>query len=144
MQWRSGKAGKGVPPEHSPAPTPSRAVYGFLLYLLGQGSLLLYLVWVLVPDHLLLQAGLDFLPQKYWAVAVPIYVSTLFFVLVLIVYPSLGPILTHTTGLQVVFTPDQHSVYPDTRQPTTEGEVPPVYDIPEAELRRYLNRQPDQ
>jgi len=143
MQWRSGKAGKGVPPEHSPAPTPSRAVYGFLLYLLGQVSLLLYLVWVLVPDHLLLQAGLDFLPQKYWAVAIPIYLSMLFFVLVLIVYPSLGPILTHTTGLQVVFTPDKHSVYPDTRQPITEGEVPPVYDIPEEELRRYLNQPPD-
>ena len=56
--------------QHSPAPTPSRAVYGlvflnkeyilslslnfrFVLWLLSHACLLLYLVWALVPDSYL-------------------------------------------------------------------------------------------
>ena len=33
--------------EASPAPTPSRAVYGFVMWLLAHLTLLLYLVWAL-------------------------------------------------------------------------------------------------
>ena len=50
---------KCSPPEHSPAPTPSRAVYGFVLYLLSYFFLLLYFVWALVPDTFLTQANLE-------------------------------------------------------------------------------------
>ena len=80
--------------EASPAPTPSRAVYGFVMWLASYLSLLLYLLWAILPDHLLQLAGLEFLPQKYWAVAVPIYLSVCFFLLVLVVYPSLGMLIT--------------------------------------------------
>ena len=33
--------------EASPAPTPSRAVYGFVMWLLAHLTLLLYLAWAL-------------------------------------------------------------------------------------------------
>jgi hypothetical protein len=36
----------------------------------------------------------EFLPQKYWAVALPIYFSVAFFLFVFIVYPSLGLLVT--------------------------------------------------
>ena len=45
------------PPEHSPAPTPDRAVYGFVLYLASYSFLALYLAWALLPDNLLTQLG---------------------------------------------------------------------------------------
>ena len=81
-------------PQHSPAPTPSRAVYGFVLWLLSHAALSLYLVWALVPDHYLQLAGLDFLPQKYWAIAVPTFLSVLFFTFVFVIYPCMGMLAT--------------------------------------------------
>ncbi len=83
------------PSEHSPAPTPVRAVYGFVFYLLGYSALAVYLLWAIVPDHLLEAAGiLDVFPQKYWAVALPIYLGVTFFLFVTVVYPSLGLCVT--------------------------------------------------
>lgn len=77
--------------QHNPSPTPERAVYGFILYLLGTAGFGLYLIWLLLPEELLHFLGIgQFLPQKYWAVALPIYFSVAFFLFVFVVYPSLG------------------------------------------------------
>lgn len=92
MQLRPSVGGEKS--EASPAPTPSRAVYGFVMWLSSHLCLLMYLVWALVPDRYLELAGLEFLPQKYWAVAVPLYLSVCFFLLVFVVYPCLGMLVT--------------------------------------------------
>merc|ERR1712025_1370517 len=85
-----------------------------------------YLVWALVPDSYLELAGLDFLPQKYWAVAVPIYVSVLFFTFVFVIYPCLGMLRTPTLGDDIRFVTDSHTVYDSgVRIP---GSVPALYD----------------
>ena len=42
----SGPSG-ATPLEHSPAPTPLRAVYGFVSYLLASAALAAYLAWLL-------------------------------------------------------------------------------------------------
>jgi phosphatidylinositol glycan class P protein len=82
-------------PEHSPAPTPVRAVYGFVFYLLCSAALATYFVWAFVPDDWLDYFGLlDLFPQKYWAVAVPIYLGVAFFLFTTVVYPSLGLCIT--------------------------------------------------
>ena len=74
MRW-GGPGGRGSGPgsgsEHSPAPTPSRAVYGFVLWLLSYTGLLLWVAWAALPDSALKWAGLAFLPQRYWAIALP-------------------------------------------------------------------------
>ena len=77
-------------PDHSPSPTPERAVYGFVVYLLATGSFLFYLLWLIVPENIFESFGITFLPQKYWAVAIPIYLSVAFFLFVIVIYPSLG------------------------------------------------------
>ena len=77
-------------PDHSPSPTPERAVYGFVMYLLSTGAFLSYILWLIVPEDIFESVGITFLPQKYWAVALPIYISVAFFLFVIVIYPSLG------------------------------------------------------
>ena len=51
------------------------------------------MLWLVIPDAIFESLGITFLPQKYWAVAVPIYLSVAFFIFVIIIYPSLGMIM---------------------------------------------------
>jgi len=138
MKWN--KPNRSNPGEHSPAPTPSRAVYGFVLWLLSHASLLLYLVWAIVPDHYLELAGLDFLPQKYWAIAVPVFLSVLFFCFVFIIYPCLGMLMTPSMG-DIRLVTDKHTIY-DTgvRLP---GTIPPLYDEHPSKVLQYLQKKCD-
>lgn len=121
-------------PEHSPAPTPSRAVYGFVSYLLCCGLFLLYCVWATVPESTLESLGITFLPQKYWAVAIPIYLGVTFFLFVFVVYPSLG--LLGTPSLDDIrFVTDEHAKYssrPDSEREA--GKIPLIGDISPKEL----------
>ncbi|KAJ8931319.1 hypothetical protein NQ314_015781 [Rhamnusium bicolor] len=81
-------------PEHTPAPTPSRAVYGFVLYLSFQIFFIIYLIWALVPEEYFELIGITFLPQRYWAIAVPIYFLIVLTIFAFIIYPSLGLCMT--------------------------------------------------
>jgi len=105
-----------VPNQPNPSPTPERAVYGFILYILATSSFGLYLMWLFLPEDILNFIGIgEFLPQKYWAVALPIYFSVAFFLFVFIVYPSLGLLVTpklkdvrNVTDEFVIYNPEKY------------------------------------
>lgn len=80
--------------EHTPAPTPSRAVYGFALYLNFKTYFILYLLWALIPESWFHSVGITYLPQRYWAVAVPIFIFTAFALFVFVIYPSINLCMT--------------------------------------------------
>lgn len=124
--------------EHSPAPTPERAVYGFVLYLLSYSALGLYLSWAILPDQILAQMGLEFLPQKYWAVALPIYLSVVFLCFVLVIYPSLGMIHTLSPS-DIRNVTDGSAVYHPTK--SSPGAIPPVQDIHPIDLAQALKNK---
>lgn len=120
-----------VPEQQSPAPTPERAVYGFILYLLATAGFGLYLTWLLLPEDVLDFFGVgSFLPQKYWAVALPIYFSVAFFLFVFIVYPSLGMLITPSIQ-DVRNVTDEFVIY---GSHTDKTKIPRVFDIHPSEL----------
>ncbi|XP_022110165.1 phosphatidylinositol N-acetylglucosaminyltransferase subunit P-like [Acanthaster planci] len=124
----------------NPSPTPERAIYGFVLYLSSIFGFTLYVVWAFVPEKWLHSIGLTYWPQKYWALAIPTYISVCFvFVLVffvafnLITAPSLDSVKTVTGDLTRPVGPD------NALQPKA---VPALSDIPISEVNRrlYLKR----
>jgi len=139
MKWKEVQS-RTVPAhrvsQHSPAPTPSRAVYGFVLYLLSLALLLVYLGWALLPPSLLSSIGLDFLPQQYWAVAIPTYLSVIFCTFVLVIYPALGLLSTPGTG-DMRHVTDSKTVYSTGNE--LEGAVPPLYDLRPEDVRALLH-----
>jgi len=122
-----------VPNQPNPSPTPERAVYGFILYILATSSFGLYLMWLFLPEEILNFIGIgEFLPQKYWAVALPIYFSVAFFLFVFIVYPSLGLLVTpklkdvrNVTDEFVIYNPEKYQ---------EKDKIPRVYDIHPCDL----------
>lgn len=81
-------------PEHTPAPTPSRAVYGFAMYLSFRTFFVLYIIWAIIPESWFKYVGITCLPQRYWAIAVPIYIITAILLFGFIIYPSINLCMT--------------------------------------------------
>ena len=128
-----------MPEQHNPSPTPERAVYGFILYCLATAAFGLYLIWLLLPEQVLVYIGIGtYLPQKYWAVALPIYFSVAFFLFVFIVYPSLGLLITpriqDLRNITDEFTLYDNSVVQD------KDKIPRVFDVhPGNQTRKFQN-----
>lgn len=74
--------------EPTPAPTPSRAVYGFAWFLFFKTLFILYVCWALLPEYILQDVlGLIYLPDKYFALFLPILVLCALTVFAFLIYP---------------------------------------------------------
>lgn len=74
--------------EPTPAPTPSRAVYGFAWFLVFKTLFILYVCWALLPEYILQDVlGLTYLPDKYFALFLPILVLCALTVFAFLIYP---------------------------------------------------------
>ena len=78
-------------PEHTPAPTPHRAIYGFAFYIFFLTLYTLYVFWALLP---LKEWGLTYLPDKYFAIMLPMLVLMGFVFFLFFVYPGINMTLT--------------------------------------------------
>lgn len=81
--------------EFNPAPTPSRSIYGFVIFLLFSTLFILYVLWAFIPldvyeNHL----GITELPNKYFALFLPILVLTATTLFAFFIYPSFSFIMT--------------------------------------------------
>lgn len=123
-------------PEHTPAPTPSRAVYGFVLYFGCYSAFALCFVWAVIPDSLLHSLGLTYLPQKYWAVAIPIHVGLAVALFGAIIYPAINLTMTPSLDDPCTLTDPQALSLQDEMVP--KGGIPPVSDIPISQVCRHL------
>ncbi|CAN7997418.1 unnamed protein product [Ixodes hexagonus] len=111
----------------TPAPLPSRAIYGYVLFVSCYLGLALYIFWAYVPSVWLRAMGITYFPDKTWALALP----TAFIVAVILfgtcLYPSV--ILLATPRLDDITTvTDSHAVYVY-HKPVPEGAIPPIRDL---------------
>ncbi|GAB1605978.1 phosphatidylinositol N-acetylglucosaminyltransferase subunit P-like [Argonauta hians] len=127
-------------PEHSPFPTPERAIYGFALYIGSFLCIVLYLSWAFIPDQYLHSAGLTYYPQKYWAVSIPAYII----VVVLLGYLAyFAFVFISTEELDSINTiSDKYSLKRSEESAAAAADsIPNIYDIHVSEITRkyYLN-----
>ena len=79
--------------QQTPAPIPGRSYLGLLLYILGWTGIVCYLTWALFPHHYLNSIGITYLPQQYWAIAIPSLLIMGVFLFITLVYPGLNMML---------------------------------------------------
>lgn len=74
--------------EPTPAPTPNRAVYGFAWFLFFKTLFILYVCWALLPEYIVHDVlGLTYLPDKYFALFLPILVLCALTIFAFLIYP---------------------------------------------------------
>jgi len=75
-------------PEHTPNPQVSRGIYGFVMYLFFVSFIIVYMLWLLIPVEMTHSWTYE-PPQKYWAIAVPIFFCTGLFLFAFCIYPAM-------------------------------------------------------
>lgn len=81
--------------EQSPAPTTSRSVYGFVIFLLFSTLFILYSSWAFIPlEFYEKYLGITELPNKYFALFIPILLLTATTFFAFFIYPSFSFIMT--------------------------------------------------
>ncbi|XP_031625399.1 phosphatidylinositol N-acetylglucosaminyltransferase subunit P [Contarinia nasturtii] len=77
--------------EPTPSPTPYRAVYGFACFLFFKTLFFLYVCWTFIPEHILHNVlGLTYLPDKYFALFLPVLVLCALTIFAFLIYPSMN------------------------------------------------------
>lgn len=111
----------------SPSPTPERAIYGFVMYLFSIILMVVYLVWALIPEHILDSVGLTYWPEKHWALSAPVFAVSTFFS-VPVVYFAIT--LRNTKPLNSINTiTDSAAHKPVDSADLPDGAIPPIADI---------------
>lgn len=96
--------------EQSPAPTTSRSIYGFVIYLLFSSLFILYVLWAFIPHWLYEDyLGISELPNKYFALFVPILLLTATTFFAFFIYPSFSFIMTSDIDSDSTIT-DSHAI----------------------------------
>lgn len=120
---------------NNPAPTPERAIYGFVLYIFSFVLFAVFVVWAFVPQAWLTAVGLTYWPQKHWAVAIPVYFSVCI-VFLYIFYTAYN--FTITKPLNSINTFCDEYSKPVVWEDMTNHSVPPIGDLSITEVNRRL------
>ncbi|CAK9301422.1 unnamed protein product [Gordionus sp. m RMFG-2023] len=118
----------------NPSPSPERAIYGFVIWIISHIMCALYFIWSLLPETVLLKIGITYYPQKYWALALPIYISSLS-IFILLFYISLNLIITPNFDSINMITDSKARYLTLNKRKTL---IPPILDLTISEANKLL------
>jgi len=120
---------------NTPAPTLSRSIYGFVVYITSMLLLVIYLLWAFIPTSTLNSFGIDYVPDKYWALAIPSFLIVAILVFGTCLYP--GYILMMSDSQPSISHLGRDS-FTNFEQPPKRGSIDPLIDVPIAKVNRDL------
>lgn len=111
-----------------PAPSPGRCIYGYVLFLVSLVCLILYHMWAFIPTTIIQSIGITYIPSKYWAISLPVFVVMLITLFAIFLYPAINLLLTPSLDhCSTVY--DVHFNKCNLNDPVEKG-IPPITDLP--------------